>query len=419
MSACAPLLLVEYVKLRAMTAKRLLYLGPFLEASIVEERGLRSHNAAGSNRMLRLALALRSAGYRPIMVAPATSLRARAVGGPVIHPARVGRAGSVAIVYAPAFNLPFFGALTSVIFQMLVMWRVMRQPLVGSIVYNFSPSLVCQALWLRLRRDLPVINNIEDISVPSLADWSPKTEARPVQQIVFWLCMNLVARLSNSYIVPTRRFLAYLPTRPTEVITGCISTSAVESALGAMEPLRVFYAGKIEREHGIVQFANALLLLDDQPVATGIRADISGAGPMSDFLEKELKKLKSLRATNHGFVSAMQYAELLRQADVCVVLQDPKGRYSDFKTPSKIYEFLGFGKAVISTRVGDIGELPSGVLTILDQLDAQSIATQLVLFANDRKRVQAYKQSAHKHALSHFDYERVGHRMAHLLETGG
>ena len=81
---------------------RVLYLGSFLDEAIVAERGLRSHNAAGSNRMARLARALRSAGFRPILLSPATIARARRKGGALLHPARIRRSGGVVIIHAPA-----------------------------------------------------------------------------------------------------------------------------------------------------------------------------------------------------------------------------------------------------------------------------------------------------------------------------
>jgi glycosyltransferase involved in cell wall biosynthesis len=399
-----------------MRDNRIIYLGSFLDEAIVQERGLRSHNPAGSNRIKRLSLAMRASGFRPIVVSPATSLRAHMPGGPLLHPARVRRMDGIAVVYAPAVNMVLLGTLTTLFFQIAVIRRVLRRRLAGSVIYNFSPVLVLIALWLALKPQLRVVNNVEDVSVPSLSDWSRKTEARPVQQLIFWVCMNLVARLSDSYIVPTKRFLAYLPPRPTEVVTGCISAPLYSDTPLSVPPLRVLYAGKVEREHGIVQFADALLLLDTQPVAKRIQVDISGAGPLSNLLAEKLKSLKTLQAIRHGFVSADSYGQLLSQAHVCVALQNPQGRYSDFKTPSKIYEFLGFGKAVISTTVGDINELPPDVLILLDQLDAQAIATHIAALADDSDRVLTLQMRAREHALSTFAYAKVGERIACLFE---
>lgn len=396
---------------------RVLYLGSFLDEAVVVERGLRSHNAAGSNRIKRLAQALRSAGFRPILLSPATSLRAVRKGGPLLHPARVRRRGGVAVVHAPALNVIGLNILTAPLFQLAVMRRILRRPLAGSLVYNFSPGLVLLTAWLTAMSGARVVNNIEDVSIPRLSDWSRKTEARPLQQLVFWLCMHLVARMSDAYLVPTRRFLSYLPRkRAVEVVTGCIDTPPLADDFPAPSPLRVLYAGKVEREHGIVQFVQALETLDATPAAARLRADISGVGPMSDWVAGRLGRLTRIAAHQHGFVTSARYAALLGQAHVCVVLQDPEGRYAEFKTPSKIYEFLGHGKAVIATRVGDIGELPADTLIVLDGLSAAEIADHLDRLAAAPGQVVDLQRNAAEHAAAAFSYETVGRRLGRLLK---
>lgn len=395
---------------------RVLYLGSFLDEAIVAERGLRSHNAAGSNRMQRLSQALRRAGFRPILLSPATSLRAVRKGGPWLHPARVRRRGGMAVVHAPALNVIGLNMLTAPFFQLAVMRRIRRRPLKGGIVYNFSPGLVLLTAWLAMTSGLRIVNNVEDVSVPVLSDWSRGSEARPVQQLVFWLCMHLVARMSDAYLVPTRRFLSYLPRKTSvEVVTGCIDIPSQADDVPAPPPLRVLYAGKVEREHGIVQFVEALEMLDRTGAATRLRADISGAGPMSDWVAGRLATLRSLPVTQHGFVSRAEYAELLGAAHVCVVLQDPDGRYADFKTPSKIYEFLGHGKAVITTPVGDVGELPRDALVLLGDLSAKEIAAHLDRLATGPERVAELQHNAGTHAVEAFSYETVGRRLGRLL----
>lgn len=396
-------------------SKRILYLGSFLDESIVAERGLRSHNAAGSNRMMRIAQALRSTGLRPILLSPATSLRAVRKGGPWLHPAQVRRRGGVAVVYAPALNVIGLNMLTAPLFQLAVMWSILRQPLAGSLVYNFSPGLVLLTAWLALKRGLLIINNVEDVSVPRLSDWLRKTEARPAQQFVFWLCMCLVARMSDAYLVPTRRFLPYLPRkRSVEVVTGCIDIPPLADDLPA-PPMCVLYAGKVEREHGIVQFVEALEILDATPAAARLRVDVSGAGSMSNWVTERLGRLTHISARQHGFVTFGQYTALLEQAHICVVLQNPEGRYAEFKTPSKIYEFLAHGKGVIATRVGDITELPANALVLLDGLSAEEIAARLNRLVVSPDKVADLQRHAGQHAAEAFSYDTVGRRLGRLL----
>lgn len=396
-------------------SKRILYLGAFLDEAIVAERGLRSHNAAGSNRIKRLSQALRRAGLRPIVLSPATSLRAVRKGGPWLHPARVRRYSGLVVVHAPALNVIGLNMLTAPLFQLAVMRRILRRPLAGSIVYNFSPGLVLLTARLAVMSGARVVNNVEDIYAPRLSDWTGRTDARPIQQLIYWLCMHIVARMADAYLVPTRRFLRYLPKKRTvEVVTGCIAIPS-EQECASPPPLRILYAGKVEREHGIVQFVEALEMLDRVPTAASLRVDICGAGPMTGWVAERLGHLAVLSATQHGFVTSAEYETLLSKAHICVALQDPRGRNADFKTPSKIYEFLGHGKAVIATQVGDIGEIPEQVLIVLEGLSAEEIAEHLNRLTKQPDQAATLQAKAREHAIEAFSYETVGRTLAMLV----
>lgn len=390
---------------------RIVYLGGFLDEAIVRERGLPTHNAAGSNRMDRIANALKSAGYRPVILSPGASLRMNSKGA-FLHPGRVRNRKSAPVVFAPAFNIFGINVLCSWIFQILCLRAILKSGRVcGAIIYNFNPSLILLCVYLKYVRRLPILNNIEDISIPSLKDWSRKTEARPIQQIVFFCCMNLIARMADGYIVPTRRFLNYLPgNTPSEIVTGCIAVmdSPDRVPVERNDRLQVLYAGKVQREDGIIEFVQALQLLDALDDPPNIRVEISGTGNMADWVREQVGTLRTIKATYHGFVSTSDYVKLLRRSQICVALQNPTGRYADFKTPSKMYEFLGYGKAVIATDAGDIRDMPKDSILILDPLEPGAIAEKLLWLSADSTRTAGLQAAARRHAKECFSYAAVG-----------
>lgn len=398
-----------------MPRARTLYFSPFVDELIYAERGLRSHNAAGSNRTLRLAQAMRCAGLHPLIISPAISLRAHRKGGALFHRGKAVRRGGVPVVYAPAFNIIGLNILAVFFFQLLVLRRIQRQPFIGVVLYNFAPSMVFLAIWITLSSGIRIINNIEDVSVASASDWSRQTEARPLQQLVYSITMRLIAGLGNAYVIPTRRFLSYLPKKRAEIVTGCIELPLHVTRIDP-PPIRVLFAGKIEREHGIVQFVEALEALDGTPAATYLQVDISGTGNMLKWVAERLARLKTLAATQHGFIGADEYRALLGASHVCVALQDPVGRYADFKTPSKIYEFLGYGKAVIATDVGDVRDMPSDALVVLDRLDSAEIAYHLAQLVHAPETLKELQARAREHSMAHFSYEVVGRRLRRLFD---
>jgi glycosyltransferase involved in cell wall biosynthesis len=403
----------------ATNNRRVIYLGPFLDEGIVKERGIPFQNAAGSNRMERISLALKYAGYNPIILSPGISLRA-SVKGIMFHDSRVRRQHGIPVVFSRALNIVGLNILTSFFFQLLCLQKLLKNgQCEGIIVYNFNISLVLICAYLKYVYRLPIINNIEDVSIPALKDWRSGAEVRPVQQIIFYICMNLVAFMADAMIIPTKRFLDYLPkTLPFIILNGCIEVNEklfITDRSRNNTQLRVLYAGKIEHEHGIKEFIEALQQLDALPHPPKLCVDFTGAGVMTDWVKQKIGKLQVVKAIFHGFVSTTTYAYLLDRADVCVALQNPKGRYANFKTPSKVYEFLGSGKAVISTNVGDFSDLPKNSIILIDQLDATTIAEKLLWLFVHPSETETLKLMAYRYAKDSFSYSSTSIALKKLL----
>jgi len=394
---------------------RVVYVGPYLDEEIVRLRGLRGYNAAGSNRMARIGRALAAAGLRPIILSPAISLRAKAPDS-LVHSPRVRRTGPVVVVYAACINVVGFNVLSSVLTQFLTLRTlIQREPLSGVIFYNSNTANVLMAAYLRLCTRLRILHNAEDIYTPKLRDWLPDSATRPLQNISFWLGQKLMGFLVHGYIVPTQRFLPWLSERPiARVVTGCIDFGGRTHQEPNVQ-LRVLYAGKIEREHGICHFVEALRILDESAAPPALEVDISGMGDQADFVEKSISSLRNIKACFHGFVSKSTYEKLLAKADVCLALQDPAGRNAQLKTPSKVYEFLGYGKAVIATDVGDLAQLDPEVLKIIRVLDAQALAKLLTDLANEFDAVAVLRVAAQNHAIKHYSYDAVGKVIAGMI----
>lgn len=396
-----------------------LYLGNYLDAEIVRERGLPGHNTAGSNRMRRLAGALAAAGYSPIIVSSATSLRMYRPGR-LMNPARVRHDGRTVVAFTGALNPGGLGLIAEPFFMLAVLRRLARKfPINNVIIYNFSPSLYIAALYVKYFLKLRIFNNVEDVSIPRRSDWFQGTEVRPTQQLVFYACMKAIARLATGFVLPTARFERYVSQgKPTVVAPGCITVSD-EPAVRSQNRggLRILFSGKIEFEHGIDVFVEALRRLEADGATRIASVDICGGGRKAGWLEEQLPQFGMLSVKYHGFVVSEQYRQLLRQADLCVALQRPDGRYGDLKTPSKVFEYLGFGKAVIATAVGDLDKLPKDVIVLCDPLKSLQLCAAIQTFCNKPRLAAEMGERALRYAQEQFSFEEIGLRMRNMFET--
>jgi glycosyltransferase involved in cell wall biosynthesis len=182
--------------------------------------------------------------------------------------------------------------------------------------------------------------------------------------------------------------------------------------------VRLLYSGKIEFEDGGIQYllrALELMVQHDTALTQIFEVHICGSGTQEQWTLDYLKRLHDVNIQYHGFLSDREYLSVLSQADVCLALQDPTGRYGDDKTPSKVYEYLGYGKMVIAADVGDLSVLPAEVITLCRPLNEQSLYHELIAIAKDVNRPDKQGNAAACYAREHFDYPVVGQQLSQFI----
>jgi glycosyltransferase involved in cell wall biosynthesis len=399
----------------------ILYIGGYLDEDLVKSRKLPGRNPAGSNRMIRLASSICSTGRRVVILSPGISVRA-GLSPDFFHRAEVRHKDKVATVFSSVLSIPIIGALSSFIFFPLAFFSLLgKRNFDAVIIYNFSPLLVMMALLAKYVMRLPVIHNVEDISEPKLRDWLPKSAANPLQQIIFGVSMKWISRMSNGIICPTRKFLPSLPkNKPIEIVTGCISLSQNSSQLKKQktrENVRILFAGKMEEEHGVDMFLEALQLLASKyNLENGLRVDMCGQGSLANWVRLSVDDLAWENLHFHGFVSDSLYRSLLDSADICIALQRPEGRYGKYKTPSKVYEYLAYGKAVVATDVGDLSLLPKEVICVCKNPDARRISEALLQCLREPSHSIKMGVNAKLYARENFSLDVVGSRLVEFID---
>lgn len=397
------------------------WIGTYLNKVIVAERGLPTCNVAGSNRLQRFAEALNSTGQRVIIFSPAVSLRVR-YRGKLIHPKRTYKSGKTLVLFCCALGLPIAGILLEPIFLITALYAVYRKHRPEAVViYNYSPSLVLAALFIKLWWRVPLIENLEDIAIPKRSDWLATSETRPVQQLIYSVCMALIINLSNKIIIPTKRFTLFIPPdKPRLLITGCITVKDIAAKPTTpkteRDKINVLFTGRIEFEYGIQYFLKALKMLSENEALAGVfRIHICGKGSKERWVSEYLQHLNNIEVNYYGFVRSEIYQGLLSVADVCVALQDPKGRLAYYNTPSKAYEYLGYGKMVIATDVGDLALLPPEAITICSPLSEQKLYEKLIDIAQNPQRIVQQSKAAASYAKKFFAYEVVGPKIRDFI----
>lgn len=355
------------------------YVGNFVTPRIKVLRGLPSWNPAGVNRMSRISEAIGSVGRRVIVLSTSTALRMKGGGGGVCR--RTVERRNVAIVHATAVSAFLLNVILEPIFVAWQMFGLFRKRNVTAVVlYCFYPAQVAAALVAKIRGGVPIVLDLEDVSQIRVCDWVRKSETRALHQTVTWACMKMALALADSVIIPTERFRPIVGSKDIEVVTGCLNIPHDRTpATLPVDEIRVLYSGKVEYEHGINLLLDAVENLERNPRPDGIsvRVDVCGTGQQYTWACANARERGLKQVEFHGFVSGERYEELLMNAHICVALQDPNGRHSAFKTPSKGYEYLSYGRATVITPVGDFPLLPKGVCILLNSYSGAELANVL------------------------------------------
>lgn len=151
-------------------------------------------------------------------------------------------------------------------------------------------------------------------------------------------------------------------------------------------PLRLLFAGQLERHKGILELLEAVNLLE-----IPYELYIAGDGTLAPLVKERGKN--DSRIIFHGYVSLVSLEQLFEIVDVLVV---PSKCYEN--SPTVIYESLKAGVPVIASNIGGMGELirqgENGYLVEPDNAPAlaaifRKFAAEIPLFRSRDEAIRA------------------------------
>lgn len=144
-----------------------------------------------------------------------------------------------------------------------------------------------------------------------------------------------------------------------------VGGAAMRRDLGIKESdLLAGFVGTFGPWHGVVQLAEAIKLI---PESVRLRFLFVGSGSLREQVEGILRnEIEARRVVFTGAVEHERVPALLDACDILVAPHVPLADGSDFfGSPTKIFEYMAMGKAIVASRLGQIGEVLSDEETAL------------------------------------------------------
>jgi glycosyltransferase involved in cell wall biosynthesis len=187
---------------------------------------------------------------------------------------------------------------------------------------------------------------------------------------------------------------------------------AVRHKLGAKpgEALAL-YIGAHGISHGLTSVADAAARLE----ADGIHVAFVGDGAAKQKLVNRVAELHVDNITLLPSVPRDEVPPIVSAADICIVPLRDVALFSSF-IPSKIFEFLGAGKAVVGAVRGEPARiLRDAGATVVDPEDPVALAEAILDLAKDPERRAAQATAGRLYVAEHFDRRKLASRYLELM----
>lgn len=399
-----------------MIRKRIIaYYGAFITDCAKERRNLPVLNHAASKRMLRIAQGLTRNSRRCVILSPCLAPRIATTWRK--QESFSERVGGVAVLFIAQWGVRVLGYMLTPITAIMAAVHLNKRHKIETVVqYNYQPDAFIFSLWCKCVYRAKVILDLEDVSIPRLSDWKRNSEVRPLNEIWTSVLMKCSIGIADLVFAPSRKLGCVVNNKSKFMpVTGCQTVTAqLDSSYnnGKKNCINILMSGGIKFENGIEVLADGVNLAASRGTISRLSIKVCGPGKY-EWLKDRLRDLENIKVEYLGFLSNEEFEKIYRDIDICLALQKPEGRYGQFKAPSKGYEALCSGKALVVSDVGDFDLLPDDICFKLKPYTAERLADILCSLTEDC--VYARRLNALEYARENFQSKLVGQKIIDKL----
>jgi hypothetical protein len=331
-----------------INSNKFIFIGNYLDSQIVKIRSLKYNNPAASNRIIRLSESLLANNFDGYIIAPGSSARIN-FNKKLLYPIQIKRKNGLIVIYSPALSIPYLSSVFEIIsISYLYLFLIIKKTTSLLIVYCYYPSNIIPIFISKLFR-IKTILDLEDIVVPQISDLYKHHITFSLQQFFGKILMLFSINFCDKIIIPTLKFSKFICEKNKIIlIDGCIEASISNTKSIDTNSLNILYGGYLNEENGLNLFLETLHLLNLQEgIYKKFHFYICGKCDNEFFLQESIKKFDNLDIKFYSFLDQNEYSKLLKKMDICLVLQNPEGRNSNNKTPSKGYEYMAHSKTCL------------------------------------------------------------------------
>lgn len=279
--------------------------------------------------------------------------------------------------------------------------------------------------WMSLVKWRPFVFEVRDIWPRSIVEVGAMKAGSPVVRILEWLERFLYRRAARIVAV-THSFVDDISGKgvareKVSVVTNGVDLElfqpgdrvAARRSLGLPPGFLATYVGT----HGMAHGLDTVLDAAKRVQANGIRVLLVGEGAEKAALKA---RAGAEGITNVDFwdqQSRARVSEIIAASDVCLVVLRDKPLFRTV-IPSKIFEFMGAGRAMLTTVDGESRKIlaEAGAGRFCPPENAEALANALIDMAASPEQLEEMGRSGRRHVECHYAREVLAERYLRILD---
>ncbi|MBA2705770.1 MAG: glycosyltransferase family 4 protein [Blastocatellia bacterium] len=180
----------------------------------------------------------------------------------------------------------------------------------------------------------------------------------------------------------------------------------------------VGFVGTFGPWHGVLELAEAIKLI---PAELPLRFVLIGAGALQGEMSRRLGT--EVKAGRVIFTGAVEHGRVPAFLDACDILVSPHVPLAEgadfFGSPTKLFEYMGMGKGIVASRLGQIGDLLDHEQTALlvEPGNVRELADAIMRLAGSRELRERLGSAARKAVALHYTWKHNAERVLTAYES--
>lgn len=257
------------------------------------------------------------------------------------------------LIYASIWDIPLINWISSIISSIYIIIKINKRSKIHCIIfYNYRPENAIPAFCAKLFLHIPIVLEYED-------GYFADNDIKKITKYSINFLEFFISRFISGAILVNKNLKERLHM---ENFCVCLGTYKEKKLYkfndnnDKKEELVIMYSGRYDYERGIEVFLQSL-----RQIKYNVKIKLAGYGPLNEYVEVQIINIQqensNVKIHKFEYLEKSQLDFELLTSDILVNPQRIESSFSKYSFPSKLMEYMNFGKIIISSDIGELDDV--------------------------------------------------------------